>query len=103
MSLFLVTQIFLQSLEEKSTHTSHLTLFLYEDFKVLVNDCDGQQNTSSGSNRSHEVGSDGECSDTEATEGGSGGNVTVELVNHGSLSVTTHHHLLVTELLGDLK
>lgn len=33
------------NLEEKSTHTAHLTLFFDEDLKVLVNDGDSKQDT----------------------------------------------------------
>ena len=44
-------------------------------------------------NSSHEVCQDGEGPDTETAESGSGGDVSVELVDHGCLSVASHNHL----------
>jgi len=43
----------------------------------------------------HEVGHDGEGSNTETAERGGGGDVSVEFLHHGGVTVTTHHHLLV--------
>ena len=53
-------------------------------------------------NSSHEVGQDRQSSNTETTEGGSGGNVSVELMNHGGLSVSSHHHLQYNVLTPNL-
>ena len=44
-------------------------------------------------NSSHEVCQDRQSPDTETTECGSGGDVSVQLVNHGCLSVASHNHL----------
>ena len=36
-------------LEEQGAHTAHLTLLLDEDLEVLVDDCDGQKDSSARS------------------------------------------------------
>ena len=40
-----------QRLEQQGTHTPHLRLLLDKDLEVLVDDCDGQQDTSAGSGK----------------------------------------------------
>ena len=40
--------------------------------------------------------------DTQTTEGGGRGDVSVQFMDHGLLTVTTHHHLLVFQLLSNL-
>ena len=51
-------------------------------------------------NGSHEVRQHREGSNAEASKGGSGGNVSVQLVDHRGLPVASHHHLLLPQLLG---
>lgn len=41
-------------LKQESSHASHFTLLFNEDFKVLVNDGDSQQNTCSWANGTYE-------------------------------------------------
>ena len=89
-------------LEEERTHASHFTLFLDEDLKVLVDDCDGEEDTSSGSDGAHEIGENGKGADAESSEGRGRWDVPVQLVDHGGFAVTTHNHLLFTKLLGNL-
>lgn len=77
-------------------------MLLDEDLEVLVDDRDGEKDSGSGSDSSHEVGGDGKSSNAESSEGGGSWDVTVELVNHGLLTMTTHDHLLLLELLGNI-
>ena len=44
-----------------------------------------------------------ESTDTEPTEGCCSRNVPIEFVDHGGLSVPTHHHLLILQLLSNLE
>lgn len=85
-------------LEEDGTHTTHFTLLLHEDLKVLIDNGDSEQNSSSRSNGTKEISQNGESSNAETTEGSGSGDVSVEFVNHALLTVTPHQHLLVTEL-----
>lgn len=90
-------------LEEQCTHAAHLGLLLDEDLEVLVDDGDGEQDTSAGADGAEEVGENRQRSDTEASECGCRRDVSVELVDHRVVSVTAHHHLLFLQLLGDLR
>jgi len=85
-------------LEEQSSHTAYFTLFLDKDLKVLVDDGDGQQDSSARTNGSKEVSHHRQTTNTEATEGCSSRNVPVEFMDHGGLPVTPHHHLLFLQL-----
>ena len=38
-------KLFVECLEQERAHSSHLSLLLHEDLKVLVDDSDGQQDT----------------------------------------------------------
>ncbi len=62
-------------LKEESTHTAHFTLFFHKDLKVLVDDSDGQQDSSSWADGSQEVGHDWEATYTQASESCSCGDV----------------------------
>ena len=90
-------------LEQEGSHASHFALLFDEYLKVLVDDGDGEEDTGAGADGSHEVGADGEGADAEAAEGRRRGDVPVQLVDHGHLSVAAHHHLLFAKLLGDLR
>lgn len=46
----------LSRLEEQCAHAAHVTLFLDEDFEVLVDDCDGKKDTRATANGTQEVG-----------------------------------------------
>ena len=41
-------------LKQESSHASHFTLLLDEDLKILINDGNSQQNTSSRTNGTYE-------------------------------------------------
>ena len=51
----------------------------------------------------HEVGQHRESSDAESTKGGCCWDVLVQLMHHVSFTMTSHHHLLVLELLSNLQ
>lgn len=55
-------------LKEESTHAAHFTLFFYKDLKVLVDDCDGQQNSSSWTDGSQEVSHDWQTTYAQASK-----------------------------------
>ena len=88
------------SLETKGTHS--LTLFLEEGLVELVDNGDGQEDSGTGSDRSHKVGNDRECSYAHTTKGGGRRDVTVQDVDEGRVAVSLHDHLVVTELLGNI-
>ena len=79
-----------------------LRALLLESLEVLVDDGDGEQDTGSAPDRSHEVSHDGEHADAHASESRGGGDVAVELLLEGGLTVTHHEHLLLLELLSDI-
>lgn len=45
-------------LKKQGSHSSLFTLFFHEDFEILVDDCYSQQDTSTRSNGTHEIGQD---------------------------------------------
>lgn len=91
-----------ERLEEHGGDSSHLLLLLDEDLEVLVDDGDGEKDTSSRSDGSHEVSGDGKSSDAESSESGGSWDVSVQLVDHRLLTMSAHNHLLLLELLGDI-
>lgn len=85
--------------EEQGPHAADLALLLHEDLKVLVDDGDREQDPSSRPNGAQEVSQDREGPDAQPTEGRSCGDVPIEFMDHGGLSVASHHHLLLLQLL----
>ena len=63
---------------------------------------DGEEDTSTGTNSTQEISEDGESTNAHTTEQGSSGNVAVQDVNEGGVTVTLHSETIVTELLGDI-
>lgn len=55
-------------LEKKSSHTANFTLFFYKNFKVLINDSDSEQDSSSRPNCPKEVCQHREGANTETTK-----------------------------------
>ena len=49
-----------------------------------------------------EISEDRECTDAQSSEGSGSGDVPVQFLDHGLLTMTPHHHLLFLQLLGDL-
>lgn len=61
--------------EEKGPHAADFTLLLYKDFKVLVDNCDCEQDPGSRPNGTQEVSQDGEGPDAQPPKGSGSGNV----------------------------
>lgn len=57
------------SLEQQCAHSANFSLFFHEDLEVLIDNCDGQQDTGSGADCSNEISHDGEGTDAETAEG----------------------------------
>ena len=87
-------------LETKRSQT--FMLLLHKSLIKLEDDSYRQQNTSSSTNGTHEIGNDGERTDAHTTKRGRGGDVTVQNVNEGRIAVSLHHHLVVAQLFGDI-
>ena len=90
----------LPPLESKGTNA--FTLLLQESLVELVNDGNGKKDSGSCSDSSHKVSNDGKGSDAHATKGSSSRDVAVEDVDEGRVTVSLHHHLVVTKLLGNI-
>jgi len=73
-------------------------LLLGNLLEVLVNDCDSEENTSSGTNSSHEVSEDGEGTNAASTESCGSRDISIEVLDHGLLSLTLNDEFLVDEL-----
>ena len=63
---------------------------------------DGEENTSTRTNSTQEVSEDSEGTNAHTTEQGSSGDVAVQDVNEGSVTVTLHGQTIITELLGNI-
>ena len=77
-------------------------MFLQKGLVKLVDNGDRKEDTSSCTNRSHEISNDREGTNAHATKGSGSGDVTVKDVNEGRVSVSLHDHLVVPKLLGDI-
>lgn len=62
-------------LEEQGAHAAHFALFFHKDFKILVDDGDGQQDSSAGADGAEEVRHYRQTSDAQAAEGSGGGDI----------------------------
>lgn len=67
-----------------------------------VNSRHGKKNTSTAAKGTEKVRGNGETSDAGTTEGGGGGDNTLQLLVHALLTVTRHDETLVLELLGNI-
>jgi hypothetical protein len=81
--------------------TRHITL-LGSDFKVSVDDGDGQQNTSTTAKGAEEVAANRKSTNASTTKSSGGRNNTLKLLVHRLLTVTGHDETLLLELLGDI-
>jgi len=68
----------------------------------LIDNGDGQENTCTRTNGSHEISEDGESTNTATTESSCGWDVSIEVLNHGLFSHTFDNHLLVDQLSYDI-
>ena len=89
-----------KKLEAKGLTSLHLLLL--EGLVELVDDGDTEKDTGSGTDGAEEIGNDGEGTDAHTTEGGGGGDVPVEDVDDGGITVALHDHLGIAELLGNI-
>lgn len=62
-------------LEQQRCHAAHFALLLYKDFKVLVDDGHGQEDSGTRTDSAQEVGHYRQPSYTEAAKGGGCGDV----------------------------
>ena len=90
-------------LKQQCTHSSHFTLFLNKDFKVLINNCHCKEDSSAWPNGTQEVSQDGQCPYTQSTEGCCSWDVTIQLTDHWVITMTSHYHLLLLKLFGNLQ
>lgn len=89
-------------LEEECVESSNFILLFDQDLKVLVDNGDGQKDTSTTSDGAKEVSEDWEGTNAQTTKGSGRWDVAVELVDHWLISVAAHDHLLLFELLGNI-
>ena len=82
--------------EYKSVSSSFL--FFSNLLEVLINDCNSEENTSSGTDSSHEVSEDGEGTNADTTESCGSRDISIEVLDHGLLSLTLNDEFLVDEL-----
>jgi len=82
--------------------TAELDLLLGKDLKVLVDGGHREEDTRARPNGSHEVGKHGERANAETSERGGNGDVAVELLLEGGLTVTPDDELLLLELPGHI-
>lgn len=88
-------------LESKSI-TRVLDALLDKHLPVLVDDGGAQQDTGTGANGANEIGKDRDGAQNGTTKGGSGGDDTLQLLVHGGITMASHDHVLVLELLGNV-
>jgi len=89
-------------LEEQRAHAAHFTLLLDEYLEVLIDDGDGEEDARARPDGTHEVSQHRQGADAKTAERSRRRNVAIEFVDHGLFSVTSHHHLLLLQLLGDV-
>ena len=77
-------------------------MFLDEDFEILVDNGDSEQNTSTRSDGTQEVSHNRESTNAQTTEGSGSGDVTVETLLHLVITMSSNDHLLFTELTGNI-
>jgi len=81
---------------------SSLLLLLRDLLKVLVDNSNSKENTSTRSNSAHEVSEDAKSTNANSTEGGSGVDVLGKLLNHRGFSPSFNHEFLVHKLAHDI-
>jgi hypothetical protein len=84
--------------------TSELELLLGKSLVSLVDGGNSQQNTSSRADSTEEISRDGKSTDAETTEGGSGGDVTVQGLLEGVVvvTVTTNNETLLLQTTSNI-
>ena len=75
-----------------------LLLVLGDLLEEGVDDGDGEHNTGTAANRTHEVREDAESTDADAAEGCRDVDVAREVLDHGLLAETLNGHVLIHEV-----
>ena len=68
----------------------------------MVDDGDREEDAGAGADGTHEVGDDREGADAHAAKGGGRGDVPVQDVDNGGITVALHYHLGIAQLLGHI-
>lgn len=69
---------------------------------TAVDDGDGHEDAGSASNSAHQIGDNGQEAENSSTKSGGSGDDALELFVHGTLTVSSHYHLLFLELFGNV-
>lgn len=69
---------------------------------TAVDDGDGHEDTGSASNSTHQIGNNGQETENSSTKSGGSRDDALELLVHGTLTVSGHNHLLFLELFGNV-
>ena len=69
---------------------------------TAVDDSDGHEDTSSASDSTHQIGNNGQETEDSSTKSSGSGDDALELLVHGTLTVSSHNHLLFLELFGNV-
>lgn len=62
-------------LEEQGAHAAHFALFFHKDFKILIDDGDGQQDSGARADGAEEVRHYRQTTDAQAAEGSGSGDI----------------------------
>lgn len=89
-------------LEEESITATLLGLLLGESLEGGVDGGNGKEDTSTRTDGTHEVSSDGESSNAKTSEGSGGGNVALEDLEGRLITVTLDDHVLLSELTSNI-
>jgi len=73
-----------------------------EERLTAVDDGDSHEDTSSASDSTHQIGNDGQETEDSSTKSSGSRDDALELLVHGTLTVSSHNHLLFLELLGNV-
>lgn len=69
---------------------------------TAVDDCNGHENTSAASNGTHQIGNNGQETKDGSTKGSCSRDYALKLFVHGALTMTSHNHLLILQLFGNV-
>lgn len=91
-----------RKLKEHILESSKLGLLLGEDLKILIDDGNSKEDTSSRADGSQKISSNGKGSDAKTSEGGSNWDVAAQFLLKGNLTVSSDDQLLLLELPGNI-
>jgi len=73
-----------------------------EEKLTAVDDGDSHEDTSSASDGTHQIGNNRQETEDSSTKSSGSRDDALELLVHGALTVSSHNHLLVLELFGNV-